>query len=576
MPVDLRPARDPLTTVLTGAARLNTNPPRIGGETLGASLERIARISPDSFVTFPDTAETTITTSELRDASASLAAELAGQGVGPGELVAVLLDTTPLLLVTLFALWRLGAAATILPVGYFSSEQGTVERINAIVTSGGIRRLLVDAANLATGDRLRDRNADVAVVLVALDMAGHTAVDTWAPPAVDPDTLAYVQYTSGSTSRPKGVRLTHRNVLAGLLALVVSAEYRGDEVLVQWVPLYHDMGLFGLLSVLLDGGDSHVFTSRRFLRDPAGLLSYFGEHRGTLLTGPNFSYDYLLDAVSPERLAGLDLSSWRLAYNGAEPVSADTARRFTETLAPYGLDESVMFPVYGMAEATVGLTFTEAGRPHRVVHIDRGRLAPGDAVAMCPAGSPNSRAVVSVGRPVHGVELRVTDEHGRPVAGGIMGEIEVRGEPITDGYHNDPAATAAAFRDGWLRTGDLGFTHDGDLYVVGRSKEMIIVRGENYFPADVEEIVCDVPGVFRRRGIAFAGNRDGSEYMGVIVETAAGADTGDIGSEVRRRIAAELGLTQVEVHFVQPHWLPRTTSGKWQRLRAAERVHSGQ
>jgi acyl-CoA synthetase (AMP-forming)/AMP-acid ligase II len=322
---------------------------------------------------------------------------------------------------------------------------------------------------------------------------------------------------------------------------------------------------------MLNGAECHIFTPRTLLRDPGGLWSYFSEHRGTLMTGPDFSYDHLIGGVSAAQLATLDFSSWRLAYNGAEPVNAQTLHRFTETLAPHGLDPSVMFPVYGMAEATLAVSYPEPGAGPAVLHVDRSQLGPGDTVITVAADAAGSRALVSVGRPVHGIDLRIIDEHGSPTETGCVGEIEIRGEAVTDGYYNDPDATAAAFRNGWLRTGDLGFTHDDHLYVMGRSKEMIIVHGENYFPSDVEEIVRTVPGVFRNRGIAFPGRRDGYEYMGVIVETKAHPEQQeDIRTEVRRRIAEDLGLNTVEVHLVEPHWLPRTTSGKWQRLAAAK------
>jgi len=501
-------------------------PALLSGDTLGESLANLGRAAPGAVAAFPATSER-ITPRQLDEASVRAAHAYLEAGIEPGDLVGVLMSTDPRYFVTIFGLWRAGAAVSILPAaGGFGDDTGAARRLARIIEATGMRHLVLDPASSAVGKELSE-------LVPRLTILGPSPASTRAAasrlPAVHPESLAVVQFTSGSTSAPKGVMLTHRTVMAGLRACVVSGALSPDDVLVQWVPTFHDMGFIGLLSALLNGADVHVFTPVAFLRRPARLLEYFAEHHGTILAGPNFSYDYLLDAMPPERLAALDLSSWRLAFNGAEPVSAATVRRFRAALAPAGVAESVMYPVYGMAEATLSVSYPRLGEAARIIAVDRTALAAGGAVRVLPGGhflpGRAAKEVVSAGRPVHGIEVRISSDRGALLPPGRLGEVQIRGDAVTSGYYAAPEATARLFDGGWLRTGDLGFQLDGELYVTGRLKEMLIVHGQNFFPEDVEAIAREVPGVYRRRCVAFAGEADdGQEYAGVIVESARPAD----------------------------------------------------
>ncbi|MBL1098501.1 AMP-binding protein [Streptomyces sp. 205] len=540
----------------------------LDGETLGESLARSAKASPDSRARFP-TAGDEITAAELDSAATVAAHELLGAGVQPGDIVGVLVPTAARFLTTVFGLWRAGAAISVLPVqAGFGDVRGTARRIARIAAVAGMRHLVLDPGHDDLGRELAAVHPDLA--LLAPPSSGGTG-SALTLPTIDPEALAIVQFTSGSTSLPKGVMLPHRTTMAGLQACAVSGAFSPDDVFVQWVPTFHDMGLIGLMSHWLNGADVHVFPPTTFLRRPGTVLEHFAAHGGTVMTGPNFSYDYLLDKVPAERLATLDLSSWRLAFNGAEPVSAATVRRFTEALAPSGVAPSVMYPVYGMAEATLSISYPTPGDTARIRAVDRDELARTGDVRTVEESAPAAKPVVAVGRAVHGIGLRIVGKDGEVAADGTLGEIQISGEPVTTGYFRDPEATAAALDNGWLRTGDLGFLLDGELYVTGRHKEMIVVHGQNFFPDDVEEVARTVPGVYRRRCVAFSDtDTEGGERIGVIVET--GADAASVREEVRRRVAAELDLSTVEVYAVKPHWIPRTTSGKWQRVLAARRV----
>lgn len=539
----------------------------LDGHTLGEGLSNLTKAAPRSVAAFP-VAGSQITSLELDEASANRARAFTGAGIEPGELVGVLVPTDPAFFVTIFALWRAGAAVSVLPSeAEFGDGTAAATRLARIIQKTGMRHLVLDQAYASIGQLLLDLVPQLTIV----DPQAQATGSPGPLPAVDPESLAVVQFTSGSTSAPKGVMLPHRTVMAGLRACVVSGAFSPDDVFVQWVPTFHDMGLIGLLSHWLNGSDVHVFTPLAFLRRPAQFLGYFAGHSGTVVTGPNFSYDYLLDAMTPEQLAALDLSSWRLAFNGAEPVSAATVRRFTGAFAASGVGESVMYPVYGMAEATLSISYPRPGDVPRIVAADRNELSAGGTVRAVPGGGPDTKQVVSVGRPVHGIQVRIRGGDGESRPGRQLGEIQIRGDVVSPGYYRDPAATAQLFDDGWLRTGDLGFQLDGELFVTGRLKEMIIVHGQNFFPEDVEAIARNVPGVYRQHCVAVAGETDdGVECAGVIVESAGPA--GEIRAEVARRVAAELGLAQVRVHVVKPRWLTRTTSGKWQRALAAKRL----
>jgi acyl-CoA synthetase (AMP-forming)/AMP-acid ligase II len=515
-----------------------------------------------------------ITAGELDIASAGAAHTFLSAGIRPGDIVGVLVPTAARFFTTVFGLWRAGAAISVLPVqAGFGDESGTARRLARIVDAAGLRYLVLDDDYATLGGELRALVGGLTIVpppSSAATGSSHTL------PTVDPSSLAIVQFTSGSTSAPKGVMLPHRTTMAGLRACVVSGEFSPDDVFVQWVPTFHDMGLIGLQSHWLNGADVHAFTPTTFLRRPGKVLEYFAEHRGSVMTGPNFSYDYMLDGIAPEHLEALDLSSWRLAFNGAEPVSAATVRRFTETFAVCGVRPSVMYPVYGMAEATLSISYPPPGHAPRIHTVDRGELAVSGAALAVDGDGQATKQVVSVGRPVHGVRLRIIGDDGGIADEGRLGEIQISGDPVTPGYYRDPEATQALFDRSWLRTGDLGFVLDGDLYVAGRRKEMVVVRGQNFFPDDVEAVARTVPGVYRRRCVAFSDvDDDGTEQIGVIVETN-GKDCASerVRAEVARRVAAELDFAQVRVYAVKPRWLPRTTSGKWQRVLAARRVRT--
>ncbi len=560
--------------------------------TLIARIERAARGSghitlvgsagggPDAVVEVP--------WAELHHDARALAGDLQARGVGPGDHVALLGPTTRRVVTAVQAVYLCGAANVVLPLP---------------MRMGSIEEFVVQT-------RTRIRNADAVIVLVDDDLApfldgvltgddpptvllgdlapfGATSppAGDYRRPVDDPDALAIVQFTSGSTADPKGVMLPHRCVLANIDAMTVAAALSAHDVFVSWLPLYHDMGLIGFLTLpMATGTDLVLAAPQDFLGAPVRWLEWIARFRGTVTAGPNFSY--ALAARAMGRTEGLDLSSWRIALNGAEPVDPEAVESFVAAGARHGMSPGVVFGAYGMAEATLAITFPPPGTGMTFDTVDRHALeTERRAVAMPVATAATAerpvRRLARLGTPIPGFELRVCNPRDGTVVGEReVGEIELRGPSITPGYYRRLEATAAAFRGdphngGWLRTGDLGYWGDGEVVVCGRMKDMIIVGGRNVFPEDVERAVAEVDGVRAGNVIAFgAEGRRGRESLIVVAEVK-GDDLHFIRSQVHKRVTDAVGIPPEEVVLVVAGTLPKTSSGKLQRSLCKRRWHEG-
>jgi fatty-acyl-CoA synthase len=594
-------------------------------ETIAALLDETAERWPGRAMRFWSEG-VSVSYRELASAARALAAELVAEGVRPGDPVGVLSPNAPEFFVALFAVTAAGAAACPLPLPFGLRDVGGYGRRLAGIAEGAGMRLVLGSSQLdplvarltevLPGVRFRTSTVTGPVTSGPVASGPVTGAGPAALPRVTPDDIAIVQFTSGSTAQPKGVLLTHRNVLAGLAAISTgiglgdSAVSGGDSG-GFWLPLFHDMGLFGVLAGIQAGLPMHLWSPVAFIKSPQRWLREFTESGATISAMPNFGYEMLTAAVSPAEAAELDMTRWRIAFNGAEPVLQRTVAEFTARFGPAGFRPEAMFPVYGMAEATLAVTFPPLGRAPVFDWVDRAALAAGRAVpvsAEAPGTSPEpgaqgvpapgasgARAVAGVGRPVAGMELRVTDPvTGAPVPDGAVGEIQIRGASVTSGYLTRGAQARAgdlgnagdpgnpsgpSGRGDWLRTGDLAYRRDDEVYVTGRLKEMITVRGANYYPQDVELIARAVPGVFRGNCLAVAGaalaEEGGAEEIVLVAETAlTEAAAGQLAADLRRCVAAELGLAAVTVRLVKPRAIPRTSSGKVRRL-ATRDIGSG-
>jgi acyl-CoA synthetase (AMP-forming)/AMP-acid ligase II len=543
------------------------------GLTLGDALRNIADAAPATPIVFPQRQQS-ITVTELLSSAEDSARAFLNAGMAPQEVVGLLGVAGPELLIAIFGIVLAGAAVSVLPAQTdIGGRQRHLRHLVAIASTAQMRHIIADSRNSELGRRLGEALPQTRVLPATLEPGGPRHL-----PTVGPDHVAVVQFTSGSTSRPRGVVLTHSTVLAGLRAITLSAGFTQDDVFVQWVPHHHDMGLFGHVTQILNGVPSHVFEPQFFVRRPEKFLRYLADSRATVVTGPNFAYDLLTRVATPDLADTLDLSSWRLAFNGAEPVSASTVRGFGAAFGAAGVAPTVMYPVYGLAEATLAASFPQPGTTPRVVAVDRAELGSSQRAVLVSEHDPVAKLLVSVGMPVEGAHIRLVDEQGGVLGPGQLGEAQVSGQMVTSGYLGDPEATEGLLDHGWLRTGDLAFQLDGEYFIAGRRKEMAVVRGKNYFPDDAEAAVRQVAGVYRGNCVAVADTDSyGQESIALIVETELlGREAIALERDVAQKVITALGMPNVHVHTVAPRWLTRTTSGKWQRLRAAERLHRGQ
>jgi acyl-CoA synthetase (AMP-forming)/AMP-acid ligase II len=357
----------------------------------------------------------------------------------------------------------------------------------------------VDASLVVTDERIR-RFLGVAVETAAPPLGCVTASSLGGQEGDEfeaaADDLALIQFSSGSTTDPKPVALTHANLLSNLAAIDAYTKEEGgtqNAVGVTWLPLYHDMGLVGnLLLSFYVPAPLVLIPPEMFLAVPGAWLRAMSRHRGTHTTAPNFAFGLCLNRISDEELEGVDLSAWRICLNGAEPISPAAQRRFIERFGRWGFPAQALTPAYGMAEASLALTFKPPGELFRTIGLDADKLSSEGLV------EPGAKELVSVGRPVAGVEIDIRDQHGAPLPPGRVGHIHVRGPNVMTAYFRRTDLTDQAMHDGWLDTGDIGFQHDGDLFVCGRHKDIIIVRGANHAPQEFEVALDGLPGVWLR------------------------------------------------------------------------------
>jgi acyl-CoA synthetase (AMP-forming)/AMP-acid ligase II len=496
---------------------------------------------------------------------------LAEAGVREGDRIVLCLPTSPEFITAFFGAVLLGAApvAIALP-SRFGSLGGFVTRYRNF--EGYLRPRALIASPPVTEALAGLTGGDVAVLDgVALRAAAVHGGSAKAPVLPRSDALGFLQLTSGSTGDPMGVMISHGNVAANCEQLARTCAWGASDIQVAWLPLNHDMGLIGtLLAPIFLGTDSVLLPPDRFLRSPAEWLRTVSRYRGSLSAAPNFAFGYAAARVKDAELDGVDLSSWRFVFCGAEPICPQTLQHFVERFAGWGMRPDALVPCYGLAEATLGVTVASANAPVRYDTISRNALASLGRVVQVPATDPLAQRVVDCGPPVEGTEVRIVDDNGNAVPHGSLGRIQFRGPSRTAGYHQRPDATRIAIgADGWWNTGDLGYLRDGGLRVVGRAKEVIIIRGANYFPADFERATETVEGV-RTGGVVAVGVYDesvGTEALHLIVET---EEDSSRHAQLRRAIVAAVsqrsGIAPAGVHLLPRRSLPKTSSGKPRRL----------
>jgi acyl-CoA synthetase (AMP-forming)/AMP-acid ligase II len=383
-----------------------------------------------------------------------------------------------------------------------------------------------------------------------------------------PQDLAFIQFSSGSTSEPKGVMLSHANLLANTQGATLVDKFTPDDVSMSWMPLTHDMGLIGFYFMLFaNRAHINLMPTDLFVRRPLLWLQLAAKKRATVTCSPNFGYRHFLKVLGDRRLENTDLSSMRMIFNGAEPISVSLCNEFMNKLAYTGLKHQAMYPVYGLAEACLAVTLPPLGSDYRWIRVNRHRLRVGMPIELNPPEARDALEVMCVGHVVPNTEYRIADDARAGLPDGTVGHILIRGASVTRGYFADPAATAAAIdADGWVDTGDLGVVHEAGLYIVGRAKEIIFVNGQNYYPYDLENIATRAPGLDLNKVVAAGVSKPGSQEEELVVFVLHRSDMAEflpVANAVSRLINEHTGLEVAQV--IPTKRIPKTTSGKVQR-----------
>ena len=388
--------------------------------------------------------------------------------------------------------------------------------------------------------------------------------------------IAFIQFSSGSTGDPKGVVLTHKNLLANIYAMLRASKWTKEDRSLSWMPLTHDLGMIGChLTPLVHNVPQHMMPTPLFIRRPRLWMHKASEHKATITHSPNFGYKFFLNFFKPEMAEGWDLSCIRLIFNGAEPISAQICSEFIERMSTYGLEKTAMYTVYGMAEASLSITFPRVGEVFQTISVDRENLQIGKRVNSIDPQEKNSMIFVKEGCVIEDCDLRICDDEDHVLEENRLGHIQITGKNVTAGYYNNPEATMKAFtKDGWLRTGDLGFVTEGSLVVTGRSKDIIFVNGLNYYPHDLERVVEELEEVEIGKVAACAVSEDEQEEIIIfIVHRRKLEDFIRLYQKIKVHIQDRMALPVKEVIPVKE--IPKTTSGKLQRYKLRDAYLGG-
>jgi acyl-CoA synthetase (AMP-forming)/AMP-acid ligase II len=544
-------------------------------DSLVAAFEAAAR-DDAPFVTFHHAnGATTRTAREALESARRWAAALRGRGVQRGDRVPLLMPTGHAFVEALLGTMLLGAVPVPLATPMtFGNIDRYLGNLSAVIADCGARAIV-------TYRRVADALGEARLGSQLRDVLTETSLDGLPPDVVPAVSVgaretAFIQYTSGTTGSPKGAVISHGALVANAYAIARGLRLQPGDVGASWLPLFHDMGLVGvLLTSICHPYPVHVISPESFIMNPRRWLELVSRVGATLSPAPNFAYE--LCVARGGDAEGIRLDSWRVALNGAEPVHTRTVARFRERFGAAGFRDDAVLPVYGMAEATLAVTFPALDAGFTTLAASREGLERSGIVAAPSSG--DTREVVSVGEPVAGTSVEIVDDQGRAVPEGTVGNILVSGSSLMDGYFRNDVASASSIVDGRLRSGDLGFVHGARLYVTGRAKEVIIKGGRNLHPADIERVAAEAVGV--RIGYVAAFGRPnpktGTDDLVVVAETPQGDPErrAQISSAIRAELLATLGIKPDEVRVCAIGSVPRTTSGKIRRGECARLFAEG-
>jgi fatty-acyl-CoA synthase len=561
-------------------------------ETVADAIREAAQRRPThNCFTFADPreADRNYTYAEMLDAVRARAAALYALGLRKGDRVALVVPGAED-----FVLTFLGAVlGGLVPVPMYpplalGKVDSYVKNVEHIVSSSGAKVLLVSkVVRPILGSALESGAVEKLALVESLDLAAPRA---GTEPAIAASDLCFLQYTSGSTSAPKGVCVTHGNLAANASVIMnggLGTDPDSDRG-VSWLPLYHDMGLIGfVISPLFKSVPITFLPTLEFVKRPPYWLEMLHKHKGTITFAPNFAYALAARRAKESEIAGWDLSRVRVLGCGAEPIQPGTLRGFIDRLAPAGLSVKALLPCYGMAEATLAMAFAHSqGGVLRTDAVDAAALRDGEARPWVEGSSDDEDSrrveIVNCGPALPGHALSVRDPDGAVVGDRVIGELCFKGPSVTPGYYNNPEATAGSYKGEWLHSGDLGYMVDGDVFVCGRVKDMIIIHGRNYYPQDIEWQVQEVEGVRKGAVVAFAcqPESESSEQLVVVAEWAGKERPADevltrIERAINDVVQTEIGLRPWKVALIPAGTIPKTSSGKLQRRKTKEQFERG-
>jgi acyl-CoA synthetase (AMP-forming)/AMP-acid ligase II/aryl carrier-like protein len=516
----------------------------------------------------------------LRSRALTLLHHFQSRDIGPGDEMLLVLNRNDAFLDAYWACLYGGIVPVPLAPGVSDEQRHKIFRVGATLRrpclftehaiAGRLDRFAAEHSLQSGLQRLRAR-------IVHVEDAGETD-RRGAVVARGTDDPAFIQFSSGSTSDPKGVVLTHRNLLTNIRDMIAAAGLKNSDRGLSWMPLTHDMGLIGFhLMMVLAGMEHTIIATDAFIRRPMRWLRAASDHRASVMCSPNFGFRYLLKSFAPEKAGDIDLSAVRIIFNGAEPISARLCEEFLDTLAPFGLRRTAMYPVYGLAEASLAVSFPPVGRLYRTLTVDRGRLGYGDRIV--PDDQRNPVTLVNVGRAIGECRLRIGNDRGEDMGANTVGRILIGGPNVTGGFYIDgERLNREAFRgDDWLDTGDLGFIHDGDLYITGRTKDVIFINGQNYYAHDIEAIAADVEGLELGKIVAAGVRNPDTDMDELVLFILFRGDLAGFPEPARAAAAVVNERTGARVSVAVPvSSIPKTTSGKLQRFSLQDACERGE
>ena len=517
---------------------------------------------------------------QLKTEASKVASGLQQLGLEPAEAVTIMLPSGPEYFYSFFGILIAGGIPVPIYPPVRPSQLEDHMRRHARILSNCLTKILITVPEAKrVAQLLRSQVVNLQHIITVEELSSSGVITT--PPVLNANDVAFIQYTSGSTGAPKGVVLTHANLLTNIRAMGQLVKVGPEDVFVSWLPLYHDMGLIGAwLGSMYYSALFVVMQPLGFLARPERWLWAIHHYRGTLSASPNFGYEYCLRRVKDEDIEGLDLSSWRAAFNGAETVSPDSIKNFEQRFAAYGFASTTMMPVYGLAESSVGLAFPPLGRGPLIDHIERDTFMSSRQAKPVTDDDPHTLKFASCGHPLKNHQIRIIDAAGHELAERQEGRIEFHGPSSTSGYFRNTEKTRELFDGDWLDTGDLGYIANGEIYVTGRIKDIIIRAGRNIYPHELEEAVGNINGI-RNGRVAVFGSEDkqtGTEHLIVLAETRSKdpLERKKLHSEINMLSTDLIGGPPDEIILAPPGTVLKTSSGKIRRAASREIFEKGE